>query len=170
MYFGMSFFFLLKVTVCVAQEQDWLTYYELSDFQETPRYNETIEYSKRLTAKNDNLSYQVFGQSPQGRALPLLVLSDSNINSDDKATVLIQACIHAGESDGKDAGLMLLRDMTIHKKYPDILKNVDLLFVPIFNVDGHEQFSKYNRINQNGLESDSSAIKSEPGLSERRCP
>jgi hypothetical protein len=66
--------------------------------------------------------------------------------------MLIQACIHSGEPDGKDAGFMLLRDMLIHQKYIEILDNVTILFIPIFNVDGHEQFSSMNRINQNGPE------------------
>jgi murein tripeptide amidase MpaA len=64
--------------------------------------------------------------------------------------VLIQAGIHAGEIDGKDAGLQLLRDILIEKKHVAILDNVIILFIPILNVDGHERFGPYNRINQNG--------------------
>ena len=64
--------------------------------------------------------------------------------------VLIQACIHAGEPDGKDAGFALLRDIAITKTLPDLLRNVVVLFIPIYNTDGHERSSPYNRINQNG--------------------
>jgi len=64
--------------------------------------------------------------------------------------LFIEACIHPGESEGKDAGLMLIRDICIHKKYPELLENTTILFIPIFNTDGHERFSAYNRINQNG--------------------
>ena len=66
--------------------------------------------------------------------------------------MLVQAGIHPGEPDGKDAGLMLLRDMVIHGKHLELLENITLLFIPIFNVDGHERFGPYNRINQNGPE------------------
>ncbi len=65
---------------------------------------------------------------------------------------MIEGGIHAGEIEGKDAGLMLLRDIAIDKKYPGLLDHVTVLFVPIFNVDGHERFGPYNRINQKGPE------------------
>jgi hypothetical protein len=64
--------------------------------------------------------------------------------------ILIQACIHAGEPDGKDAGLALLRDIAITKTRADLLKNLAVLFIPIYNTDGHERVSPYNRINQDG--------------------
>ena len=64
--------------------------------------------------------------------------------------VLIQACIHAGEPDGKDAGFALLRNIAITKTDPDLLRSAVVLFIPIYNTDGHERSSPYNRINQNG--------------------
>jgi hypothetical protein len=64
--------------------------------------------------------------------------------------LLVQAGIHAGEIEGKDAGLALLRDLTVGGRYPHLLDETVLLFIPIFNVDGHERTSRYNRVNQNG--------------------
>ena len=66
-----------------------------------------------------------------------------------KPTLLAQAGIHAGEIDGKDAGLMLLRDIAFRGK-DGLLDRANLLFVPIFNADGHERTSPYNRPNQRG--------------------
>jgi len=155
MQFVISFLLLIS-GVSIAQENEWLTYYEKSGFKETPRYAETIDYSKKLADNSDFISYQSFGKSPQGRELPLLIVDKSGITSVgeiincDKIVILIQACIHAGESDGKDAGLMLLRDIAIHGNHMDLLDNITLLFVPIFNIDGHENFGTFNRINQNG--------------------
>ena len=60
--------------------------------------------------------------------------------------------IHSGEIDGKDAGLMLLRDMTVRGTKRDLLEQANFLFVPIFNVDGHERASKFGRVNQRGPE------------------
>jgi hypothetical protein len=57
--------------------------------------------------------------------------------------VLVQAGIHSGEIDGKDAGLMLLRDIALRGK-DTLLDSVDLVFVPIYNVDGHERMSRWN--------------------------
>jgi hypothetical protein len=67
-----------------------------------------------------------------------------------KPILLAQAGIHAGEIDGKDAGLMLLRDMTVRGTRHDLLEHCQLLFIPILNVDGHARFSAYSRINQRG--------------------
>src|SRR5690606_38881917 len=60
--------------------------------------------------------------------------------------------IHPGESEGKDATLMLLRDMVTRNMHKDLLEKSSIIFIPIFNVDGHERSGPYNRINQNGPE------------------
>jgi hypothetical protein len=139
-----------------AQSQKWMTWYELSGYVETPRYNKTIEYCQQLDNASPMIQYFSFGKSPQGRDLPLLIIDKNqnftpeSVRKSGNAVLLIEACIHAGESEGKDAGLMLIRDIVIHNKYPELLDHVTILFIPIFNVDGHERFSPFNRINQNG--------------------
>ncbi|HZH34075.1 MAG TPA: M14 family metallopeptidase, partial [Pyrinomonadaceae bacterium] len=50
------------------------------------------------------------------------------------------------------AGMALLRDIAITKMRQDLIENAVLIFIPIYNADGHERFSPYNRINQNGPE------------------
>lgn len=155
--FFIIFLFLGRL-LPAQQQEEWQTFYEKSEYRHTPRYDETIAFSKQLASYSPLISYHSFGVSPQGRDLPLLIIDSAGEKEPDKirkkgkAVILIQACIHAGESDGKDAGMMLLRDMAIYHKYEDLLKNVTVLFVPIFNVDGHERFGPYNRINQNGPE------------------
>ncbi len=141
-----------------SQNNDWQTYYEKSGFKETPRYAETVDYCQRLADSSSMVYYTTFGRSPQGRDLPLLII-DKNGNStveqvrrSNNVVFLIQAGIHSGEIDGKDAGLMLIRDMVINGKNRELLDHVTILFMPIFNVDGHERFRAYNRINQNGPE------------------
>ncbi|MEJ7577446.1 MAG: M14 family metallopeptidase [Pyrinomonadaceae bacterium] len=134
----------------------WQTYAERTDYRETSRYNETIEFSRRLAASSNTIRFTSFGRSPQNRALPLLIAAKGDAftpqaaRKRNKVVVLVQACIHAGESDGKDAGLALLRDIGITKTREALLDRVVLLFIPIYNTDGHERFSPYNRINQNG--------------------
>jgi Zinc carboxypeptidase len=136
--------------------KEWQTYAEKTGFRETPRYAETIEYSRRLDEASTLVQFASFGKSGEGRELPLLIVAEGGTFDPDKArragkaVVMIQACIHAGESDGKDAGLALIRDIAIRKTQPGLLKNVVVLFIPIYNVDGHERFEPYNRINQNG--------------------
>lgn len=135
---------------------EWLTHAEKTDYRETPRYAATVDYAKRLDDASPLIKFQTFGKSGEGRDLPLLMAAEDETFTPEtarrthKAVVLIQACIHAGEPDGKDAGLALLRDIAVTKTRPGLLKNLVVLFIPIYNTDGHERVSPYNRINQNG--------------------
>ena len=135
---------------------EWRTHAESTDYDETPNYSDTFAYARRLAHASPAIDFRSFGQSGQGRDLPLIVASETGTFTPDaakgegKAVVLIQACIHSGEPDGKDAGFALLRDIAITKTAAGLLTNVVLLFIPIYNTDGHERATPYNRINQNG--------------------
>lgn len=135
---------------------DWITYFERTDSLGTPRYEETVRYFQRLADTSPFARMTSFGTSPEGRELPLMIISkdqhftpEAAIESG-KPIILIQCCIHPGESEGKDAVMLLARDMLIYKRHATILENNILMIIPIFNVDGHERFGPYNRINQNG--------------------
>ncbi|HEX8175314.1 MAG TPA: M14 family metallopeptidase [Pyrinomonadaceae bacterium] len=137
---------------------DWQTRAEKTDYRQTPRYDETIAYSRKLDAASPIIRYQSFGKSGEGRDLPLLIAAEGGTFTPEaarkagKVVLLVQACIHPGEPDGKDAGLALLRDIAITGTRKGLLDRVVLLFIPIYNVDGHERFGPFNRINQNGPE------------------
>lgn len=141
-----------------ADADRFLTDCEKSDFARTPRYAETIDYCRLLASFSPMVHYTTFGVSPEGRDLPLLIVDKDGLTTPEeirgsgKAILFVEACIHSGEPDGKDAGFILLRDLVIRRQHLDLLDKVSLLFVPIFNVDGHENFSAQNRINQNGPE------------------
>ena len=134
----------------------WATPFEQSRLRQTPRYDETIAWLERLDAASPELCMVSLGTSPEGRDLWMIVASREGATTPDvlrangKPTLLAQAGIHAGEIDGKDAGMMLLRDIVATKTRADLLDRANLLFVPIFNVDGHERFSAFTRINQRG--------------------
>ena len=136
--------------------KEWQTLAEQTDYHKTWNYDDTIAFSKRLDKASDKIVYRSFGKSGQGRDLPLLIASDDGTFTPEaahkkgKAIIFIQAGIHAGEIDGKDAGLALLRDAVITKTRPELLKDVVVLYVPIYSVDGHENSNPYMRINQNG--------------------
>lgn len=137
---------------------EWQTRAEKTDYRQTPRYDETIAYSRKLDDASPLIRYQSFGKSGEGRDLPLLIAAEGGTFTPEaarkagKVVLLVQACIHPGEPDGKDAGLALLRDIAITKTRQGLLDRVVLLFIPLYNVDGHERFGPYNRINQNGPE------------------
>jgi hypothetical protein len=148
--------FLLNTSFEVQSSKSWKTYFELHDFDKTPRYDETIEFSRRLGQASSHVHFTSFGTSHQGRELPLLILdlkgnfTAQAVKNSGNKIILIQAAIHAGEPDGKDAGLQLFRDIAIEGKYHQYLSDITILFIPILNPDGHERFGAFNRINQNG--------------------
>lgn len=136
--------------------EEWVTPAERAGYQRTPGYDETVAFAKQLAAASSLIEYRSFGTSGEGRELPLLIAAADGTfapgpaRRKGKAVVLVQAAIHAGEPDGKDAGLALFRDIALRGAHQDLPAGTVVLFVPIYNVDGHELSSKYNRINQNG--------------------
>jgi hypothetical protein len=134
-----------------------LTRAETSSFRATPAYAETLDFLRRLEARSPVLHLGFFGASEQGRPLPLVVVSKERAFTPEaarrlaKPIVMLQAGIHAGEIDGKDAILLLLRDLVLGLR-PEVLDRITLLAVPIYNVDGHERVSRFNRPNQEGPE------------------
>jgi murein tripeptide amidase MpaA len=131
----------------VAKSDDpWITPAEASGFRTTPRYAEVRTWLARLAAASPLLAVETFGRTGEGRDM-LLVRAHKGATG--KPVVLVQAGIHAGEIDGKDAGLMLLRDIAVHGR-DDLLDKVDLVFVPIYNIDGHEQMSAWNFVHLRG--------------------
>jgi hypothetical protein len=133
----------------------WITPTEKADFITTPDYAETMSWLKKLCDASPLLSMISIGKSPEGRDIFMIIASADKIvtavalKNSAKPLLLAQAGIHSGEIDGKDAGMMLLRDMAFGDK-KQLLNAVNFLFIPILNVDGHEHSSPYNRPNQRG--------------------
>ena len=136
---------------------DLVTVSERSGFQATGRYDEV---AKLCGAFQQAYPKQVkcfqFGTTPEGRPMLALAVNARGVFTPDAArkanlpVTLIQGGIHAGEIDGKDAGFLALREILDGKLAAGVLDRQVLLFVPVFNVDGHERFAKWNRPNQRG--------------------
>lgn len=124
----------------VAANDPWITPAERAGFATTPPYAETRAWLERLAAASPLIRIETFGRTAQGRDMLMVRASKGGTG---KPVVLIQAGIHSGEIDGKDAGLMLLRDIALRGK-DSLLDSVDLVFVPIYNIDGHEASSRWN--------------------------
>jgi len=153
------FIFSLVLLIQCSSEKtkfDFDIPFEKSKGTETATYEQTIEFCKKLANASNRVKYEVFGQSGQGRELPVLIVSKNKcftpteIRKNGNIIILIQANIHPGEPDGNDAGMLLLRDIVVTKTKESLLDHVTILFIPVFNADGLARFNPYNRINQNG--------------------
>jgi dipeptidyl-peptidase-4 len=128
---------------------------EKSDYKATSRHCDVVEFCERLTKLSPLVRLGELGKSGEGRKLPLLILADPPVSTPEEAAksgkivVLAMANIHAGEVDGKEAMLMLARDLATAKEKP-LLKDLILVFAPIFNADGNERIAKEHRRSQNG--------------------
>lgn len=129
----------------------WVTAFEADaahDF--SPSYADTRAWFDRLDAASDLIRIEQFGVSPEGRPIYAVIASKDSATLDpSKPVLLAQAGIHPGEIDGKDAGMMLLRDMAFYGK-DGLLDRANLILIPILSVDGHERTSPYSRPNQRG--------------------
>jgi hypothetical protein len=140
-----------------AKGADLRTVAEQSGFSRTGRYDEVVSLCERFAQTfPSQVRCQRFGVTPQGRPMLALVASTDgtfepeSIRRQARPVVLVQGCVHAGEVDGKDAGLWLLRSLLTGEVLPGLLSKLTLVFVPVFNVDGHERFAAHQRPNQNG--------------------
>jgi hypothetical protein len=129
----------------------WVTAFEADpDHNFSPDYADTRAWFDRLEAACPWIRLEQFGVSPEGRAIYAVIASkDGAAFAPAKPVLLAQAGIHPGEIDGKDAGMMLLRDIAFHGK-DALLDRVNLILIPILSVDGHERVSAYSRPNQRG--------------------
>src|ERR1700733_4277527 len=149
--------FALLSPCLLAQPDDWATPAEQSNYRTTPDYAATMAYLRRIAlAKPQQVRIEPFGKTGEGRELDIVIASKDGVfdpaalHAAKRPIVLVQNAIHAGEMDGKDSCLALLRDMVITGKDADLLDRAVFVFIPMYNADGHERRSPYNRINQNG--------------------
>lgn len=144
--------------LAAAPGDPWATPAEASGLKRSPGYDETVAWLRKLTAAAPQLEMVSLGRSAEGRDVWMVVASEEGaaapaaLKANGKPTLLVQAGIHSGEIDGKDAGMMLLREMTVGGSEKALLERANFLFVPIFSVDGHERASRWSRINQRGPE------------------
>ncbi|MEP7065290.1 MAG: M14 family metallopeptidase [Gemmatimonadota bacterium] len=133
---------------------------ERSSYAETSTYADVIGFIDSLQKAGVPMSRQELGRTTEGRVQPLLVLSRPQVSTPEQARALnrpivyVQANIHAGEVEGKEALLALVRDLaTTNRK--NVLDSIVLIAIPIYNADGNERFEpqSVNRTEQNGPES-----------------
>jgi len=137
-----------------GQKTALLTRPEASNFAETSQYADVMSYMKAMASASPQIHLTTFGYTFEGRPLPLAVIGASGATPEQvlatgKTRVYLQGNIHAGEVEGKEALLWLLRSIARGER-ADWFKSVVLLIGPIYNADGNERVSVANRGSQNG--------------------
>jgi hypothetical protein len=138
-----------------AQLSDLRTAPERTGFRETTRYSDVLEWLDRVAAASAVIHVDTFGYTLEGRPLPLAVvgrLPDATaaaVRASGRTVVYLQGNIHAGEVEGKESLLMLLREIA-EGRHLQLLDSLVLLVAPIYNADGNERVRLTNRPAQHG--------------------
>ncbi|MFN9683470.1 MAG: M14 family metallopeptidase [Bacteroidota bacterium] len=126
---------------------------EKTNFEKTSTYADVVSFLNAIKQLSPYISLHNIGKSTSGLDIPMAVLANPMISIADQAkasgkpVVYIQANIHAGEVEGKEVAMMLMRDILLGDKM-DLLKNQIIIFVPIYNVDGNDKMEKGLRASQ----------------------
>ena len=137
------------------QTADMRTRAEISNYEETSTYADVTRVIDGLVATSPLVHTESFGKTEEGRDLPLMVISDPKVTTPAAARklgrplVFVQANIHAGEVEGKEAVLMLSRRLVSGDLKP-LTRQLVILIAPDYNADGNEKVSPMNRTAQNG--------------------
>jgi hypothetical protein len=121
---------------------------ERSQWMKTGRYDEAVALCHDFARVYAGVECVEIGRTLEERPIVALHVA----RAPGKPTIYIQAGVHAGEIEGKDAGFWFLRDLLDGTVAPGALAAVNLVFVPCINPDGHERFAAHNRPNQRGPE------------------
>ncbi len=128
---------------------------ERTDYAETSRYDDVVSFLTTVGRASNLVHVTSFGYSFEGRSLPLAVVGrvadarPDTVKRSNRLRVYIQANVHAGEVEGKDAMLALVRDIA-RGGHAAWLDSMVLLVAPIYNADGNERVSLTNRGQQHG--------------------
>mgnify|MGYP006281088517 CR=1 FL=1 len=151
----MIFLFTVGWSLIVNGQDTLLTVAEASGYTSTSTHDEVRSFIAGLERSSQYIRSELLAVSAEGREIPLAVIGNplpagpEDLANDDRMVVYIQANIHAGEVEGKEASLMLMRDLL---RAPDsaIFKKLVLLVVPNLNADGNDKISPEHRSYQNG--------------------
>ena len=135
---------------------DLLTRAERSDYLETSRHAEVIEFLETVVRMDDRMSLTTFGFTNEARAIPLVTVaqrladrSPAAIRESGKLVLYLQGNIHGGEVEGKEALQILLREIA-SGQHDSWFNDMILLVAPVYNADGKDAVGLNTRPGQNG--------------------
>jgi len=128
---------------------------ERTNYEETSLHKDVMAFVETLCNASELANLEIIGTSKQGRKIPLVVMADPPITTplealeSKKPVIYIQGNIHAGEVEGKEASMELMREIAFGPKR-ELLSGQILLFGPIYNADGNDSLGANNRRSQAG--------------------
>ncbi len=146
---------MCAISIASAQQPDLRSRAEISNYEETSSYADIQRVIAGLTASSPLVHTESFGKTEEGRELPLLVISEPKVTTPAAARklgrplVFVQANIHSGEVEGKEAVIALARRLTSGDLRP-LTRQLVILIAPNYNADGNEKVSVQNRAAQYG--------------------
>jgi len=148
---------LLFLTVVKGFGQTWpenlILTPERTNFKKTSTYAEVMTFVNGIDPLSDKVNVVSMGKSKEGKEIPLVILSKDKISTPEEAkrsgkfVIYIQGNIHAGEVEGKEAVMMLMRDIVLGSKQ-HLLDQQIILFAPIYNTDSNDKMEKGRRPSQ----------------------
>ncbi len=146
---NLKIFFILFTLIFSFKQifPDLITVPEQTKYRKTSSFSEVMKFLYEAEAQSENIKLCEFCISTEGKKVPMVIISDRAVSSPyqkqifDIPSILIMANIHAGEVEGKEASLMIIRDF-VNGKINEVLKNQIILMIPIFNSDGNDKFGK----------------------------
>ncbi|KAF0240450.1 MAG: hypothetical protein FD183_1052 [Chitinophagaceae bacterium] len=126
---------------------------EKSNFEKTSTYADVMQFLNSIKTMSPNIYVGSIGKSTLEKDIPMVVLANPMVQTpaaakaSGKPVIYIQANIHAGEIEGKEVTMMLMRDILLGNK-KDLLNNQIIVFVPIYNTDGNDKMAKGLRPSQ----------------------
>ncbi|WP_188597811.1 M14 family zinc carboxypeptidase [Polaribacter pacificus] len=133
--------------------EDLITVAEKSNYQKTSSYSDVMSFITALQKKSDLLQLEYMGTSKEGKKIPVAILANPSIKTPQEAiasgkpVLYIQGNIHAGEVEGKEVVLQLMRDILLGDK-KHLLDNQIILFAPIYNTDSNDKMKQGRRPSQ----------------------
>ncbi|HEY2849764.1 MAG TPA: M14 family metallopeptidase [Gemmatimonadaceae bacterium] len=137
---------LLLAPALAAQQ----TRAERTHYTETSLYTDITSFLDSLQQRGAKIHVGFIGRTMQGRDVPYVIASRPLVTTPLEAKrlgrpiVYVQANIHSGEVEGKEAMLAMLRDLTLDLK-PNVLDSIVLIVVPDYNADGNEALAAQAR-------------------------
>jgi dipeptidyl-peptidase-4 len=144
-----------SVSYCYQLPEDLIIIPEKTNYQQTSTHEDMMNFVNAIKAKSDLIHVETMAVSFENRELPLVVLADPKVTTPEEAKssrkpiIYLQGNIHGGEVEGKEALLLILRDILLGDKR-HLLSDQILLIAPIYNPDGNDKMSEDSRRSQEG--------------------